>query len=191
MGLPSGIRIEAISTDSLGTKRINSIVALKSQHWPYPVQSQLHWFAQHVTASDLHLLGWKDDGLCGYLRIVLASGVQESGTLQLAIVDTVCVDRRCQRKMLGIVMLAAANHIIRKGGRIGILACAKHLVPFYYKCDWSLFSSPVKTTADFANLLPETSSILIYDPTGRLIRSPLQVLRSISGLDRLNLVNDL
>lgn len=125
----SAVRIEIINTDSLGEKRLSSIFALKAQHWPYPIESQVKWFEQNAASVDKHLLGWKDHVLVGYLRIVSADGIQEDNTVPLAIVDTVCIDRNHHRQLLGIELMAACNRAIHSANRVGLLACAPEVLP--------------------------------------------------------------
>jgi len=175
MDLTSIMRLELLDTDVLGGERIDAIIALKSQHWPYPRDSQVEWFAQHVAASDRHLLGWKDDTLIGYLRIVRADGMQGLRMVPLALVDTVCIDRACQGKTFGVALMAGANRAIRDSGRVGLLACARHLVTFYARCDWTSLSSSVEATSDLAGILPGGNTFLVYDPTTRLTQAPLHV----------------
>src|SRR5262249_39879778 len=55
------IRLELSRTESVGRDRLDAIIALKSQHWPYPYESQTRWFADNVASSDQHLLAWRKD----------------------------------------------------------------------------------------------------------------------------------
>jgi len=169
------VRVEMIATNVLGEKRLSSIIALKSQHWPYPIESQIKWFGQNVLATDKHVLGWKGDVLVGYLRMVPADGMQERKAVQLAIIDTVCIARDHHRQSLGLELMTAANHAIQLASRVGLLACAPDLLPFYKRCNWTLFPSPVQAAAEMRALLPEGNVLLIYDPALRLGQAPLQV----------------
>jgi predicted GNAT family N-acyltransferase len=169
------MRLELFDTDILGGERVDAIIALKSQHWPYPLASQVKWFAQHVTASDQHLLGWNDDILVGYLRLVRAEGGQTCKMIPLVLVDTVCVSRTCQGKGYGMALMAAANRAIRGADRVGLLACAIRLVGFYQRCEWSPFSSSVDAACDVSGVLPEGNAFMVYDPAIRLSQAPLHV----------------
>lgn len=169
------MRVEMVDSDLLGQQRLRSIIALKSQHWPHPAESQTKWFMQNVTATDRHMLGWKDNLLIGYLRIVSALGVQDRNCIALAIFDTVCIDRNHQRQSLGLELMTAGNAAIHVAGRVGLLACPPHLLPFYERCHWTLFPSRIKAAAEMRALLPEGHAAVVYDPASRLNRSPLQV----------------
>jgi len=127
------MRIELVSTDLLGQRKLASIIALKSQYWPYPLQSQVEWFKQNAGASDSHVLGWKGDNLVGYLRIVPAKGMQEHRTVPLAIVDTVCIDGNHRRQSLGLELMTRGNEAIHLAGRVGLLASAPSLLAFYQR----------------------------------------------------------
>jgi predicted GNAT family N-acyltransferase len=182
------MRLELLSTDLLGNERLDAIISLKSQHWPYPRDSQVKWFTRHVAVSDRHLLGWRDDRLVGYLRIVSADGIQESNMIPLALVDTVCVDQAAQGKAFGVALMAAANRAIHGADRVGLLACAMRFVAFYQRCGWTSLSLSVETASDVADVLPaEGNALLVYDPTTRLSRAPLHV--SVS--DRTPMAHDL
>jgi predicted GNAT family N-acyltransferase len=178
----STMRIEIISTDLLGEKQLTSIIALKSQYWPYPLQSQAEWFKQNAETSDSHVLGWKADNLVAYLRLVPAKGMQEHRTVPLAIVDTVCIDSNHRRQSLGLELMTRGNEAIHLVGRVGLLASAPSLVPFYQRCGWSSFPLPVQPSAALRALLPEGSAALTYDPVLRLSRLRLDV--SPSGSHR-------
>jgi len=169
------MRLELLGADVLGNERLDAIMSLKSQHWPYPRDSQVEWFARHVAVSDQHLLGWKDDILVGYLRIVRAYGMQECNIIPLALVDTVCIDRAWQSRAFGVALMAAANRAISSADSVGLLACAKCLVPFYRRCDWTSLSLHVETTSDVAGILPRGHAFLVYDPTTRLTQTCLHV----------------
>jgi hypothetical protein len=178
----STMRIEIISTDLVEQKTLTSIIALKSQYWPHPIESQIKWFKQKAGASDSHVLGWRNDSLVGYLRLVPVKGMQEHRTVPLTIVDTVCVDARYHRQSLGLGLMSRGNDAIHLAGRVGLLACSPSLLPFYQRCDWTSFSLPVQRCAELRALLPEGSATLIYDPTLRLSRLPLEVLAVEIGL---------
>jgi hypothetical protein len=178
----STMRIEITSTHLLEQKTLTSIIAVKSQYWPHPIDSQLNWFKQNAGATDSHVLGWKNDSLVGYLRLVPAKGMQEHRTVPLTIVDTVCVDARYQRQSLGLGLMSRGNDAIHLAGRVGLLACDPSFFPFYKRCDWALFSFPVQRSKELRALLPEGSAILIYDPALRLSRLPLEVLAVEIGL---------
>jgi hypothetical protein len=178
----STMRIEIISTDLLEQKQFTSIIALKSQYWPYPLQSQVKWFKHNTGASDSHMLAWKDDNLVGYLRLVPAKGMQGHKTVPLAIVDTVCIDGNHRRQSLGLELMTRGNEAIHLAGRVGLLVSAPPLVPFYKRCGWTSFPLPVQPSAELCALLPEGSAALTYDPALRLSRLRLEV--SPSGSHR-------
>jgi predicted GNAT family N-acyltransferase len=169
------IRLELSRTESVGRDRLDAIIALKSQHWPYPYESQARWFADNVAPSDQHLLAWRKDALIGYLRTIEAEGMQGGVATPLTLVDTVCIDRKEQGKGFGAVLMHAANHAIRQVGRSGLLACSAGLKGFYLRCEWTLFSSSVEAAAEVAGLLPAGSAFLIFDPTRRIAAAPLRV----------------
>jgi predicted GNAT family N-acyltransferase len=174
------MRLELLDTDVLGNERLDAIISLKSQHWPYPRDSQVEWFTRHVAASDRHLLGWKDDTLVGYLRIAQAEGMQENKMIPLALVDTVCIDRAYRGKTFGADLMAAANRAIRSTDRVGLLACAKRLIEFYKRCAWAPLALSVEAASDVAGILPRGNVFLVYDPTSRLSQAPLHVSAPIA-----------
>jgi predicted acetyltransferase len=168
------MRIEIIDTD-LAKRRLNSIAALKSQHWSYPIESQIKWLMQNVAVSDKHVLGWNEATLIGYLRIVSAQGMQGEEVLPLAIVDTVCIDRNHRRRGLGLELMGVANRAINHASGVGLLACPPSFVHFYERCRWTVLSVPLVATAQMRDLLPENNVPLIYDPMRHVSRSPLRV----------------
>jgi predicted GNAT family N-acyltransferase len=164
---------ELHSTESLASGQVNAIVALKSQHWLYPLESQRQWFSQHVSPRDWHVLGWANDRLLAYLRIVWALGAQGPAKFPLAILDTVCVDRNHQKQGIGLNLMQIASRSIDEAAALGLLGCQHSLVAFYARCGWTSLWHPVVIAPELAKLLPQGHSIMVRDPHMLLAATPL------------------
>jgi predicted GNAT family N-acyltransferase len=169
---------ELRTTRSLG-QSLHAVLALKAQHWPYAVESQMRWFERHVRPSDQHLLGWAGGDLLAYLRVVRAAGRQDGAKCRaVGLLDTVIVDRAHRRKGLGRALMTAVNRMIADEQAIGLLGCDPDLVSFYSHCDWRVFSHPVHFDSDeLAKLLPAGVARLAFDPAQGLSPAPLHLSR--------------
>lgn len=115
------------------------IAALKDQHWPHGLESQIMWMKSNTTDDDFHLLGLdENERLRAYLNLndILVS-IDET-VLRAIGIGSVCVDKSCTHTGLGKQLMDKANKYIQSSQRSGILLCKEGVHPFYEKCDWAL-----------------------------------------------------
>lgn len=81
-------------TVELSYDEMNSLIALKQQHWGYTDEQQRRWFSENIMADDYHLQIYGGGVLLAYLNAVNVD-VDINQTLHRMLgIGNVCVDKK-------------------------------------------------------------------------------------------------
>lgn len=117
------------------------IAELKNQHWPYGIDSQIHWMKINLQDDDIHLIGEENEeceALKAYITLSQLRVDIDGESYDSIGIGGVCVDINLQHFGLGRQLVEKANAYIKHQDKLGILLCKDGLVDFYKKCGWSL-----------------------------------------------------
>ena len=130
-----------LKNEDLTEDRIEDIISLKQEHWPYPMESQKEWMKKNHQKGDLHLLLYESGKPIAYLDMVQVRIKMDEVEKSVLGIGNVCVSKAYQGKGIGKECVLAANKEIVDRGEEGILLCRLPLVQFYTKCGWSLIKA--------------------------------------------------
>ena len=154
-------KVSFIPHSEIDDKTLHEIVLLKMQHWQYPVDAQMRWIKENLSAEDTHVcIQAPDNQIVAYLNLV---GVHVSGDQQewdMQGIGNVCVDKAYLGKGLGRIIMEEVNKFLVDTSNVGLLLCRKELEGFYLKSGWFPFYGVV-TLADqpYQNLVFSSSSL--------------------------------
>ena len=121
---------------NISRKQLEEIAALKDQHWPHGIDSQINWIMRNFEENDIHLILYREDTPVAYASLNVISCQMDSQSEEILGLGGVCVDRSCQKQGLGKLIVEGANEHIAQQGIPGLLLCHKELTEFYSRCGW-------------------------------------------------------
>lgn len=138
------IKFNFIKNSQLTDSEIQNICTLKSEHWPYNLESQKAWMSENFTENDIHLVLYKEEILIGYLSLKLFK-MKDSLDKDISALGlgSVCVKQSEKGKNFGLLLMYLANFYLHSEYVMGVLLCKKELVAFYQKCGWKLFDGTI------------------------------------------------
>ena len=116
------------------------IAEVKSQHWLYPVESQIEWMQKSYKPCDVHILLMDDDVLVGYMCLAKLDIIADGNACEALGVSCVCVDRDHLKKGYSIMVMNRALEIAKESKMIICLLCKDNLVKLYEKCDYTVLN---------------------------------------------------
>lgn len=147
-------------TVELSYDEMNSLIALKQQHWGYTDEQQRRWFSENIMADDYHLQIYGGGVLLAYLNAVNVD-VDINQTLHRMLgIGNVCVDKKNAHAGVGSILMACINAFVKQSDTCGILLCKGKWIPFYVTSNWRLINPERIIVAD--NRFEH--SIMLFDP---------------------------
>ena len=122
--------------DELDEATLEDIVAIKSEHWAYPAESQKKWIRENIKADDLHLIVKEDCDTVAYLSICNVELIIDGKKENALGIGSVCVSKKYLGMGKGKRIVLLANEQIKKKNGLGVLLCHDALVDFYRRCNW-------------------------------------------------------
>ncbi len=148
-------------TTELTDQELNSLIALKQQHWGYTDEEQRRWFSENIMTDDYHLQIYRGGVLLAYLNIVHVDiTINNQDLVGLLGIGNVCVNNNYGRVGMGSILMSVANSFIKKERSCGLLLCHGELTEFYKKSEWEICVS----TAVLVNDKPFAETLMLYDP---------------------------
>ena len=126
-----------IKHKEISKEQLRRIAAIKDQHWPYGIKSQIQWSKDNTLPEDLHLFSTKtDESLVAYLTLNNVHAVVDDFNMEVLGIGSVCVSLSVKGQGVGKELINEANNVINKTNKLGLLLCKDSLVGFYKKCGW-------------------------------------------------------
>lgn len=122
--------------DELTEKQLYNIANIKSQHWVYPIDSQIDWIQNVYKKSDTHIFLMDNDVLIGYVAIAEISIVADEKNLNVFGISCLCVDKRYLNKGYGSLIMERALRFAKDNEKSICLLCKEKLVRFYERCGY-------------------------------------------------------
>ena len=137
-----------ISNNALTEKHLNDIGALKAQHWPHPVSSQVDWILKNYNENDLHVILDDNGFTAGYVALADLKVTFDGKNADALGISCLCVDKNYQGKGLGLLIMEKAFKIAKEKNKTLCLLCKEKLVDFYKKCGYLILSPEKILVAD-------------------------------------------
>lgn len=156
-----------VKTADLSEKQLDEICLLKMEAWPYPLDRQRSWIAQHNATDDVHVLYYRNADLAAYLfstRLALDLDGRSESALGIG---NVIVKTGHRKTGLGIELLRRFQSDVACGA-VSLLLCKDALVPFYQKGGWTLFSGETYCDSSLLTCACMYQNGTNFDKTARL-----------------------
>lgn len=119
-----------ITHQNLTSDFLETICALKSVAWNYPIEDQKKWIELNVKPNDIHVLLVDNGDYTAYLNLVQTSiTTKENNLIEVVGVGNVCA--KVQKKGYGSALMSMLMDYFTEKNEIVILLCKKELIPFY------------------------------------------------------------
>lgn len=128
------MKFEFIKHTDITDKQLEDIALIKSQHWKYPLESQIKWFKENLIESDIHLLMLNGDRLIGYLTITDVELTVDNERINACGLGSVCIDKDFLHKGYATKLVKEASSYISEKEKIGCLLCKENLIRLYGGC---------------------------------------------------------
>jgi len=125
------IRHAGISYD-----RLEEIIKIKSQAWPYSFDKQLEWINSNLKDSDIHVLLQESEKNIAYLNLIEIEIKIDGNLIDGYGIGNVCVDNKGHG--WGTKIMSHTNLFLIQNNRVGLLFCKKPLIHFYSLNNWKL-----------------------------------------------------
>lgn len=148
-----------------------SICALKNQHWPHSMESQLEWWGNNTSENDLFVTMVDGGSILAFLRLRNRAVSVSDERLDVLCVTEVCVEASHQGQGLGArLMKAAVTRIGQTASSVGYLLCRDIQEPFYAACGWRQTNLPlqIESSGGSRRLLAANERCMTFDPHNRL-----------------------
>lgn len=112
------------------------VIAIKSNAWPYPIESQIRWMLNNLQDEDIHVILHNDKKDMGYLTLSNVTAKVDNKLMKFTGVGCVCVAN--PGKGWGKSLIINTNEYLQQYNCKGLLFCKTDLLGFYSKYNWKL-----------------------------------------------------
>ena len=137
------MKIMYVEHKNISADQLCDIAKLKSQHWDYPVESQIKWFNENLNDNDIHVMLSETGCLVGYLTITDIELSLDNDVVYCCGIGSVCTDKNHFGKGYATKLVINASMYVAESKKLCCLLCKEKLQPFYHnKCGY------INVTAD-------------------------------------------
>lgn len=155
----------------ISNDEVRVICSIKSQNWPYTMESQLSWWQKYTYKDDILVTLKGDDSTFGFLRLRQRLVKVSDFFLKAICLTEVCVDKKHQGRGVGRQLMdAAVTQVQKKDTQLGYLLCWDAQLGFYQACGWNNFNAVKIQSLDGhgTRALRTNERCMVYDPLGHL-----------------------
>lgn len=159
------------SPSEINHEEVTAICAIKNQHWPHSMQSQLEWWREHTGKDDVFVTLVTGDTTLAFLRLRKRRVAAGNVCVDALCATEVCVDERYRGRGLGHQLLeAASSHISSTRSSLAYLLCWDAQEAFYHSCGWRQIPFPqIKPSrGGESRSLAANERCMAFDPQNRL-----------------------
>ena len=125
--------------------QLEAIAALKDQHWPHGIPSQISWILANFEVDDVHIILYNEERALAYASLNAIVCTVDGREIPLWGLGGVCVDRKSQKQGLGKMLVDRAVAWLDTAP--GLLLCHRELTGFYGRCGWETVNFAAATVA--------------------------------------------
>ena len=148
-----------INHAELTEEHLYSIAKIKSQHWLYPIESQIEWIQKTYNSLDTHVFLLENNTIIGYVSIVDLKIVANGKSINSLGLSCLCIDKQYSGNGYGLLVMERAIEYANKNKKSLCLLCNEKLVNHYSKIGF-------RTLTPFSinvNQTPFTHKFMVYD----------------------------
>jgi len=138
---------------------LNQIITIKTLSGPFSYESQIKWFENNFSESDLHYLLFDKEILIGYLSLTkIEAEIDIKKVNNIWGIGSVCTFET--GKGYGNLLMQTTNEWLKVNDQIGMLLCKDRVKDFYLKNNWILFD---KIDIRIERLINNETNILFFN----------------------------